>query len=133
MKSIARNISTEASCETMRKDMEGGERETVSHPTISSYYSALERIFVIEDLAAWNPSIRSKTPLRTSPKRHFADPSLAAAALGVDQNQLLQDFNTFGLLFESLCIRDLRVYADWGIIDSKYILAGRGIHAALQL
>lgn len=112
LKSLARNISTEASYETLRKDMEGGESESVSLPTISSYYNALQRIFVVEDLIAWNPSIRSKTPLRTSPKRHFTDPSIAAAALGINDVQLLQDFNTFGLLFESLCIRDLRVYIE---------------------
>ena len=113
IKSLARNISTEASMETLRKDIEGGESDTISNPTVISYLNALQRIFVTEDLQAWNPSLRSKTPLRTSPKRHFVDPSIATAALCINEDKLLTDFNTFGYLFESLCIRDLRVYADY--------------------
>ncbi len=112
LRSLARNVSTEASIETLRKDMTGADSNTLSTPTVTSYLNALRRIFVIEDQAAWNPSIRSKTPLRTSVKRHFIDPSIATAALGINRDYLLRDFNTFGLLFESLCIRDLRVYAD---------------------
>ena len=76
------------------------------------YMNALERIFVIEDLPAWNPALRSKTPLRTTPKRHFVDPSIATAVMGISRKRLLEDFNTFAYLFESLCIRDLHVYAD---------------------
>jgi len=117
LKSIARNISTEASIETLRRDMEGNEQNSVSQPTVLSYLNALQRIFVIEDLEAWNPSIRSKTPLRSSSKRHFIDPSIACAALGINASKLLMDFNTFGYLFESLCIRDLRIYADY--LDGK--------------
>ena len=117
MKSLARNISTEASMETLRRDMAGSENDTVSTPTVMSYLNALQRIFVTEDLEAWNPSIRSKTPLRSSPKRHFIDPSIACAAMGVNAAKLLSDFNTFGYLFESLCIRDLRIYAD--ALDGK--------------
>lgn len=117
LKSLARNISTEASVETLRRDMEGREQNSVSQPTVLSYLNALQRIFVIEDLEAWNPVIRSKTPLRSSAKRHFIDPSIACAALGINESKLLLDFNTFGYLFESMCIRDLRAYADY--IDGK--------------
>jgi predicted AAA+ superfamily ATPase len=85
--------------------------DIASDKTLASYMNALKRIFVIDDLPAWSPDMRSKTALRMSPKRHFVDPSIAAAALKVSPDSLLKDFNTFGLLFESLCIRDLRVYA----------------------
>ena len=111
MRSIARNISTEAGMATLKNDLEGGD-ESLTIPTVASYLNALERIFVVEDLPAWNPSLRSKTPLRVSSKRHFVDPSIATAVMGISAKRLLKDFNTFGLLFESLCIRDLRVYAD---------------------
>ncbi len=112
MKSISRNISTEASYSTLIKDMEGGEKESISRPTIQSYINSLQRIFVVEDLEAWNPSIRSSTSLRVTPKRHFIDPSIATASLGINDVGLLNDFNTFGYLFESLCIRDLRIYTE---------------------
>lgn len=111
MRSIARNISTEASLATLRADMEADD-ETITMPTIASYLNALERIFVIENLPAWNPALRSKTPMRTGAKRHFVDPSVATAVMGISAKRLLDDFNTFGLLFESLCVRDLRIYAD---------------------
>ncbi len=112
MRSIARNVSTMADMKTIRADIaENGTEEFASDKTAASYVKALERIFVIEDLPAWSPDMRSKTALRTSPKRHFVDPSIAAVALRVSPEGLLKDFKTFGLLFESLCIRDLRVYA----------------------
>jgi len=110
MRSLARNISTTANLTTIRNDIAGDE-DTISEKTIASYLNALRRIFVVEDLPAWNPAMRSKTALRTSPKRHFIDPSIATAALRATPDGLLKDFNTFGLLFESLCVRDLRVYA----------------------
>jgi predicted AAA+ superfamily ATPase len=110
MRSLARNVSTTASITTIHQDIAADE-QTISEKTISSYFNALRRIFVIEDLPAWNPAMRSKTVLRAAPKRHFVDPSIAAAVLRANSNSLLQDFNTFGLLFESLCIRDLRIYA----------------------
>ena len=110
MRSLARNVSTTASITTIHKDIAADE-QTISEKTISAYINAMRRIFVIEDLPAWNPAMRSKTALRTAPKRHFVDPSIAAAVLRANSDSLLQDFNTFGLLFESLCIRDLRVYA----------------------
>ena len=112
LRSLSRNISTEANYSVLIKDMEGGENESISRPTIQSYLNVLQRLFVVEDLEAWNPSIRSATPLRVSPKRQFVDPSIATATLGITQEHLLLDFNTFGYLFESLCIRDLRIYAE---------------------
>ncbi len=112
LRSLSRNISTEANYSVLIKDMEGGENESISRPTIQSYLNVLQRLFVVEDLEAWNPSIRSTTPLRTSPRRHFVDPSIATASLGINHERLLGDFNTFGFLFESLCIRDLRIYTE---------------------
>lgn len=112
LRSLSRNISTEANYSVLIKDMEGGENESISRPTVQSYLNVLQRLFVVEDLEAWNPSIRSATPLRVSPKRQFVDPSIATAALGLTYERLLLDFNTFGYLFESLCIRDLRIYAE---------------------
>jgi predicted AAA+ superfamily ATPase len=84
---------------------------SVSDKTINTYIHALQRIFVVEDLPAWMPSIRSKTAIRTSAKRHFIDPSIATAAMRIKPNALLNDFEYFGFLFESLCTRDIRIYA----------------------
>lgn len=109
MRSYARNVSCEAALTTIAADMQG---EPPSINTVSDYVDALARASVVEDLEAWNPRLRSKTAVRTSPTRHFSDPSLAAALLHVTPKSLLADFNTFGLLFESLCVRDLRVYMD---------------------
>jgi predicted AAA+ superfamily ATPase len=110
MRSIARNISTMANLSTIRSDMAGDE-DAISEKTCASYLNALRRLFVVEDLPAWNPAMRSKTAIRTSPKRHFSDPSIAAAVLRATPDSLLHDFTTFGLLFESICVRDLRIYA----------------------
>ena len=110
MRSYARNISTTATLSTICGDISANEG-TASEKTIASDLVALQRIFVVEDLPAWSPAMRSKTTIRTSPKRHFCDPSIATAVLRATSNTLLHDFNTFGLMFESLCIRDLRVYA----------------------
>lgn len=108
LRSYARNIATEAPLTTIAADMQG---EPPSMDTVSEYVDALGRACVLEDLDAWNPRLRSKTAVRTSPTRHFCDPSIAVAMLNVTPQKLLEDFNTFGLLFESLCVRDLRVYA----------------------
>ncbi len=110
LRSLARNISTMTSNATILSDF-GPDETGMSMPTLDSYLNALRRIFVIEDVPAWAPSMRSKTALRTSSKRHFVDPSIAAAALRIGPDRLLQDFNSFGFMFESLCVRDLRVYA----------------------
>jgi len=110
MRSLARNISTMAKISTIHRDTTADDN-SVSEKTISSYINVLKRIFVVEDLPAWNPAMRSKTALRTSPKRHFVDPSIATAVLRATPQSILKDFNTFGFLFESLCIRDLRIYS----------------------
>lgn len=109
MRSYARNISSEAPVTTIAADMQG---ERPSIVTVTDYIDALKRAFVTEDLNAWNPRLRSKTAVRTSPTRHFCDPSIAAAILDLTPISLMTDFDTFGLLFESLCVHDLRVYAD---------------------
>ena len=110
LRSLARNIATLASSQTIQKDIEAND-SAISTKTISSYLNALRRIFVIEDLQAWSPSLRSKTAIRTSSKRHFVDPSIATAVMRTTPEGLLKDFETFGFLFESLCTRDMRVYA----------------------
>lgn len=112
MLSLARNISTMAKKNTIMDDISGSSGEfSISDKTYSAYANALRRLFITDDLPAWNPAIRSRVILRTSAKHHFADPSIAAVLLRVSPQKLMQDFRTFGLLFESLCIRDLRVYA----------------------
>jgi len=111
LRAIARNVSAEAKIATLSNDLLAND-ESLSHVTIDLYLKALQKIFVIEDLPAWSAKLRSKTALRTTDKRHFTDPSIATAVLRATPKRLLEDFNTFGLLFESLCIRDLRIYAD---------------------
>ena len=111
LRSISRHISCEAKIVTLVSDLIEND-ESLSHVTIDSYLKALKKIFVIEDLPAWNAKLRSKTAIRTTAKRHFTDPSIAAASLRATPKRLLSDFNTFGLLFESLCIHDLRIYAE---------------------
>ena len=106
--SLARNVSTEAAMSTLAADT-GGERP-IDPRTTDSYLSALRRLFVVEDVLAWSPRLRSRSRLRSAPKRQLTDPSLAAAALGADRERLLADPETLGFLFESLCVRDLRVY-----------------------
>ena len=110
LQSLARNISTEASVTALSKDA-GGSDGNMNDETAVEYLSALERLMTIENLPAWNTHIRSSDMLRKSPKRHFTDPSLAIGALGLSIDKLIADLNYFGLLFESLAIRDLRVYA----------------------
>ena len=111
IQSVARNISTEASLAVLSKDASGSDGG-LDDGTASEYLLALERLMVIENLPAWNTHIRSADMLRKSSKRHFADPSLAVGALGLSVDKLISDLNYFGLLFESLAIRDLRIYAD---------------------
>jgi len=110
LRSLARNISTLANNQTILNDIEATDT-TISDKTIASYLNALRRIFVVEDLPAWSPSLRSKTAIRTSSKRHFVDPSIATAAMRTTPEGILADFKTFGFLFESLCTRDMRIYA----------------------
>lgn len=110
MRSIARNVATMATIETLRKDVKGLEGDLAVN-TVQSYLDILERLHVVENQPAWRASLRSSAHLRKSPKRHFVDPSIAVASLKTSPEGLLKNFNTFGYLFESLCIRDLRIYA----------------------
>ncbi len=110
LRSLARHVSTQASARSIAADV-GGAEGSVDHHTVLAYLAALSRVFVVEDLPAWSPALRSRTPLRAAPTRHFVDPSLAVAALGADPDRLLRDVETLGLLFESLVVRDLRVFA----------------------
>lgn len=87
------------------------DKENLDENTVFSYLNALRSIFVVEDMPAWNPNLRSKTSIRTTETRYFVDPSIAAASLGIGPDDLLNDLNTFGLFFETLCVRDLRVFA----------------------
>jgi hypothetical protein len=110
LQSLARNISTMATAKTIMDDMQVNE-SSITDKTLSSYLNALRRIFVVEDVPAWQPSLRSKTAIRTANKRQFVDPSIATAVMRTNAKGVLRDFKTFGFLFESLCTRDLRVYA----------------------
>lgn len=110
LKSYARNISTLAKKSNLLKDVAANE-ENISAPTLDSYLNALERLFVLEDLNAWCPAIRSASAIRSGRKREFVDPSIAVAALGLTPEQLEMDLKTFGFLFEALCIRDLKIYS----------------------
>lgn len=111
LRSYARNIGTSCPLTTILKDV-NGENLPISDTTVSSYLKYLNDIFVTDELSAWSPSLRSKTAIRTSPKRYFADPSIAAAALDVSPNDLINDFKTFGFVFEAMAIRDLKIYAE---------------------
>jgi uncharacterized protein len=112
MRSYARHQGSQASIGTIREDMTAGGAFEISERTITSYINALKRLFVIEDMLAWNPNLRSKTAIRTSDTRYFVDSSIATAALGIGPEDLINDLNTMGLLFETMCVRDLRVFAD---------------------
>lgn len=112
LRSYARNVATQASLETLRADVINNDVETFDKETLYSYINALKRIFVIEDSPAWSPNLRSKTAIRTSDTRYFVDPSIATAALGLGPTDLIHDLALMGLIFENLCVRDLRIYAD---------------------
>ena len=112
LRSYARNISQQVSMATIRKDMLANDSATLDENTVMDYAKAMKRLYVIEDLAAWNPNIRSKTAIRTTDTRHFVDPSIGTAALGLGPNDLVNDLQSFGLYFEDLVVRDLRVYAE---------------------
>lgn len=111
MRSYARHQGAQASVNTIRDDIAYNEIDELSDKTVYSYINALKSLFVIEDMPAWNPNLRSKSAIRISDTRYYIDPSIACAAMGVGPDDLINDLNTFGLLFECLCVRDLRVYA----------------------
>lgn len=118
LKSYSRNISTLASNSTILADI-NAEFQNISKNTYYNYINTLKRLFVVEDVPAWSPNIRSKGSIRSTPKKEFIDPSIAVAALGLSPQNLMDDLNTFGFIFETLCIRDLRVYTSkkWGEIS----------------
>ena len=111
LRSYARNISTMTAATTIMADVRANDI-SITDKTLTSYLRALRRLFVIEDAKAWQPSLRSKTGIRTSHKRHFVDTSLATAVLELNPTSVLEDFNLFGFLFEDFCLRDVRVYTD---------------------
>ena len=111
LKSYSRSISTEASNESIKADLKENGDE-IDKNTFIKYLLALERLYVIDELEAWNPNLRSKTAIREKSTRHFVDPSIATSALGITPESMFSDMKTFGLLFESLAIRDLRIYCD---------------------
>lgn len=110
MRSYARHQGAQVSAKTILDDIAENDTVELSDKTVYSYINALKRIFVIEDMPAWNPNLRSKSAIRSSDTRYYSDPSIACAALGLGPDDLINDLNTFGLLFECLCVRDLRVY-----------------------
>lgn len=112
LRSLARNQGAQLSINTVCADIQANDATDAKRETVGQYVEALKKIFVLEDSAAWNPNLRSKTAIRTSDTRYFSDPSIAVAALGVGPDDLINDLGTMGLLFETLCVRDLRVYAD---------------------
>lgn len=130
LRSLARNISTTANYQTIKQDIEATDI-SISDKTISTYINALRRIFVVEDINAWSPSLRSKTAIRTSEKRHFVDPSLATAVMRINPEGVLADFEYFGFLFESLCTRDIRIYAQANDADVFHYRDKTGLEADL--
>ncbi len=112
MRSYARHQGAQVSISTLCEDVKNNSSGSLDCNTIDAYLTALRKIFVIEDMPAWNPNLRSKTAIRTADTRYFVDPSIATAALGLGPADLLNDLNTMGLLFETLCVRDLRVFAE---------------------
>jgi predicted AAA+ superfamily ATPase len=128
LRSIARNIATQASIKTLSDDVEAAETH-LSDKTVAAYLNALRRIFVIEPMPAWSPSVRSKTAIRTSPKHYFVDPSIATAVMRMNTGSVLSDFAYFGFLFESLCVRDVRIYAQYNDGDVLHYLDKSNLEA----
>lgn len=112
LRSYARNISQQAPYGTIKADMLSNDAKTLDEDTVADYIKALKKLFVVEDLEAWNPNIRSKAAIRTADTRHFVDPSIGTASLGLGPQDLINDLETFGLFFEDLAVRDLRVFAE---------------------
>ena len=112
LRSYARNISSEAAVSTIISDIRQSNERTMDTKTYDDYMDALKDLYIIEDMEAWNPNIRSKTSIRSTPTRHFVDTSIACRSLGVSPGDLMKDLNSFGLFYEDFAVRDLRVYAD---------------------
>lgn len=119
LRSYARMIGSQSTLTNIRADMKIVDEQELDINTVRSYIETLKKIFVVEELSGWNPNIRSKNAIRTSPTRYFVDPSIAVAALNLGHGNLANDLNTMGFFFENMCIRDLRVYAD-GLNGSLY-------------
>lgn len=112
LRSYARHLGTQTSLSAISADLSGNENESFDSRTVQSYVNALNLIYLIEDMHAWNPNLRSKAAIRSGDTRYFVDPSIAVAALGIGPKDLISDLRTFGFIFENMCVRDLRVYAD---------------------
>lgn len=112
MRSLARNQGSQTPTTVIANDILANDSSSVNEDTVQTYIKALKKIFVIEDMPAWNPNLRSKSAIRTSDTRYYVDPSIASASLGLGPEDLLNDLNTFGLLFETMCVRDLRIFAE---------------------
>lgn len=112
MRSLARNQGSQTPTTVIANDILANDSSSVNEDTVQTYIKALKKIFVIEDMPAWNPNLRSKSAIRTSDTRYYVDPSIASASLGLGPDDLLNDLNTFGLFFETLCVRDLRIFAE---------------------
>ncbi len=112
MRSLARHQGSQVTLTGIKNDMASNDTESLDVETVSSYIEALKKIYVIEDMEAWNPNLRSKAAIRTTDTRYYVDPSIATAALGIGPADLVNDLNTMGLLFETMAVRDLRTYAE---------------------
>lgn len=112
MRSLARHQGSQVTLSGIKTDMASNDTESLDVETVSSYIEALKKIYVIEDMEAWNPNLRSKAAIRTTDTRYYVDPSIATAALGIGPADLVNDLNTMGLLFETMAVRDLRTYAE---------------------
>ena len=112
MRSLARNQGQQVANAAIAADVGANGESAINQETVASYITALKKIYVVEDMPAWNPNLRSRTAVRTSDTRYFVDPSIATASLGVGPNDLIADLKTMGFMFETMCVRDLRVYAE---------------------
>lgn len=112
MRSFARNQGSQVANTVIASDILANDSTSINEDTVHTYIDALKKIFVIEDMSAWNPNLRSKSAIRTSDTRYYVDPSIAVASLGVGPDDLINDLNTYGLFFETLCVRDLRIFAE---------------------
>ena len=111
MRSLARHQGSHVTIAGIKADMQANDTDSLDVDTVSSYIETLKKIYVIEDMEAWNPNLRSKAAIRTSDTRYYVDPSIATAALGIGPADLVKDLNTMGLFFETMAVRDLRIYA----------------------
>lgn len=135
MRSYARHISTEAAAKTIRTDVMESNNRTLDAKTMDDYVEALKDLYIIEDVEAWNPNIRSKSAIRTTPTRHFVDTSIATAVLDVSPADLMNDLNSFGFFFEDMAVRDLEIYASYldGVVKHYRDSSGLECDAVLHL